>query len=210
LETNASLAVLEATLHFWVDVSAALTSVRHHRAGDVVMDVPFEKVIEFLTMVDVVGMPNVSDMLRQLKIYQQLCSGSNREPKVNVGIPTRAKFDQEDLVEFTDANSQFIMKNRLGLHNRKRNAVVYTEFDQLLGGKSACEKHQYIDAIVDDQNPLPDWVVTRDTDNADVDIPESCSPDAQLLFLIFFLHPRFRRKCQMPYDKNAPEACKFR
>jgi hypothetical protein len=209
LETNASLAVLEATLHFWVDVSAALTSVRHHRAGDVVMDVPFEKVIEFLTMVDIIGMPNALDMLRQLKIYQQLCSESNREPNVNVGIPTRAKIDQEDLVEFTDANSQFIMKHRLGLHNRKRNAVVYTEFDQLLGGKSqksAREKHQYIDAIIDDQNPLPDWVVTRDTDNADVEIPDSRGPEAPLLFLIFFLHPRFRGKGEKPYDKNAPEA----
>ncbi len=210
MEHDASRDVLEATVNFWKEFSA---SVQHHRAGDVVMDVPFDRVIEYLKTIELIGTPNTGDLLRQLKIYQLICEEQNLDLKVNVGIPTRSEAPYEEIEEFNDENSRFVLQNRLGLHRRRRNPVIDTEFDQLLGAKSqqsSRDKHQYIDAIADKNTPLPDWIVTKDTENTEV---EDVQPDrrgrtAPLLLLIYFLHPYFRGKGEDPfYPKDAPEAC---
>ncbi len=206
LEVEASRAVLEATLGFWRKLSSPV----QHRAGKVVKNVPIDEVITFLEQVALVGMPDVSDLLKQIKVYMHLCEKKNVEPIVNIAVPTLGdRIPQEDLDEFTDVNSRFILENRLGLHKRKRNPVITSEFKQLLGGKSqasARDKHQYIDAVVDEKSSLPDWIITKDTNGK---LPAYRGADAPALVLIYFLHPRFQAKGEDYYDKDAPEAGKF-
>lgn len=207
LEENASKNVLNATLRFWCDSS---TAIQHHQAGDVVLNVPVDHILQWLRSLDMLGMPHVSELLAQINMYRSICEEMDTEQSFNVAIPNRKDVNRDELSEYKDEDSQYIMQNRHGLHKRKRNPVIKTEFLQILGAKTQVsnrEKHQFIDGVVNETSPLPPWLVSKDT-NADIRMPDSRGSDAPLLLLVYFLHPRYRGRGKEHYAIDAPEAGK--
>ncbi len=197
--------ILHATVSFWREFS---NSVLHHHAGDVVLNIPINQVLQWLSALTV--MPDVQDLVDHIALYQIVCPLIDIEPVINVGIPTIKRVNRNDLNEYKDEDSQFIMQNKLGLLRRKRDPQNPTQILGVFGAKSQTtprSKHQFIDGVIDETSPLLDWLVTKDTiDN--VPMPNSRGATAPLLLLIYFLHPRYLGRGNGYYPIDAPEAGK--